>query len=260
MVTQVATALDEATRLHEQIVAPGVSDLTTAYAIQQAFVERRAARLGSDPVGYKVALTSPEAQAALKADEPASGRLLQADVRPTGTRIDVAAMFTPLIEVEAIFRLVVDLPPAASFARVCASCEVAAGLEIPDGRWRQWFGGDFPVVSKYDVIADDCLTGLIVVGSSWVAADAIDLASTEADLLIDGTQIGAGPATDVLGNPVNAIVWLSRQLAARGEVLRKGTLISSGTYTSPIPARAGVVEARFGQQLGSVTAQFFNGQ
>jgi 2-keto-4-pentenoate hydratase len=259
-VLQVAATLDEAARLHKQVAPAGITDLATAYAVQQTFVERRAARLGSQLAGYKVALTSPEAQAALKADEPASGQLLQADVRPSGAEIDLAAMFTPLIEVEAMFRVVADLPPAASFAQVAASCEVTAGLEFPDGRWQRWFGGDFPVVTRYDVVADDCLAGLIVVGDSWIAADALDLASTAADLLIDGSQISSGPATDVLGNPVNAVVWLSGQLAARGEILRKGIVISSGTYTSPIPARSGVVEARFGQQLGNVTARFFNGR
>lgn len=259
-VLAVAAALDEAARRNQPIDPPKINDLVTAYAVQRAFTGRRGTRLGSDLAGYKVALTSPEAQAALDAGEPASGLLLGADVRPSGTGIDLDAMFTPLIEVEAMFRVTADLPPAASFGQVAASCEVTAGLECPDGRCRQWFGGDFPVMSKYDVIADNCLAGLIVVGDSWMAADALDLASTTADLLIDGAPVSRGPATDVLGNPVNAVVWLSGQLAARGEILRKGTLISSGTYTSPIPARAGVVEARFGPQLGNVTARFSSGR
>lgn len=255
-VTEIARSLDEALRLHEQIKPPGVTDIDTAYAIQDAWSVRRAARLASGLAGYKIALTSPEAQAALQADEPARGSLLQADLRTAGTEIDLATMFQPLVEVEAMFRVVRDLPAGATFEQVVASCEVTAGFECPDGRCREWFGGSFPVLSRCDIVADNCLAGVVVVGESWVAVDAVDLGATSATLTIDGRLISSGPATDVLGNPVNAVVWLSRHLALRGRTLPTGTLVSSGTYTPPIVARAGVIEADFGEALGRVKVRF----
>ena len=251
-----ANALDVADRLHEPAPPPGILDLETAYAIQRVFVELRRARLGGERAGYKVALTSPEAQAALKATEPASGELLRSDVRPSGSEIDLDAMFSPLIEVEVMFRIVRELSLSASFEEVVASCEVAAGLECPDGRYQRWFGGDFPALSKYDVISDNCLAGVVVVSNAWIPASEIDLSATTAELSIDGVAISSGPGTDVLGNPVNSITWLSQQLAGRGQVLTAGAVVSSGTYTSPILARVGAVVADFGHQLGRVSVQF----
>jgi 2-keto-4-pentenoate hydratase len=52
------------------------------------------------------------------------------------------------------------------------------------------------------------------------------------------------------------MTWLSQQLSGRGQVLTKGAIVSSGTFTSPILARVGEVVADFGAQLGRVSAQF----
>jgi 2-keto-4-pentenoate hydratase len=259
-VVQYANALDVSDRLHKPAPPPGILDLETSYAVQRAFVELRRVRLGGERVGYKVALTSPEAQAALNATEPASGELLRADVRPSGSNVDLGSMFSPLIEVEVMFRVVRELSPSATFEEVVASCEVSAGLECPDGRYQRWFGGDFPALSKYDVISDNCLAGIVVVSNAWIPASEIDLSATSAELSIDGVAIGGGPGTDVLGNPVNSITWLSQQLAGRGQVLTTGVIVSSGTYTSPILARVGEIAADFGQQLGQVSVQFTKGE
>lgn len=255
-VSKCANALDEAYRLHAPAQAPKILDLETAYAVQQSFVELRRVRLGSERAGYKVALTSPEAQTALKATEPARGELLNLDVRLSGSNIDLATLFSPLIEVEVMFKVVRELSPSASFEEVVSSCDVAAGLEFPDGRYERWFGGDFPALSKFDVISDNCLAGLIVVSSSWVPASEIELSSATAELSVDGVVMQSGSGTEVLGNPVNSITWLSEQLAKSGQVLTEGTIISSGTFTSPILAPVGTVVADFGHQLGSVSAQF----
>src|SRR3954453_23952918 len=154
-----AELLDEAARSHRSIEPFGSSLGAAPYELQSAVVARRARRLGSEPIGYKVALTSPATQAALRTHEPAIGRLLAADVLPTGSTVALDSMFSPVLEAELVFRVREDLPMHASTEQIAQRCEVAAGLECPDSRYRDWFGGEYPVLALADVIADNCLTG-----------------------------------------------------------------------------------------------------
>lgn len=258
--SDLAASLFSAWSTRMPIPAPGLTDLEVAYNIQRAFVGERSRHLGSFSgglvAGYKVALTSPEAQHALRADEPASGILLAADIRESGSQVPLDALFSPLLEVELIFRLVDVMPERPTIEDVLAATEVAAGLECPDGRYQNWFGGDFPALNRQDVVSDDCLTGLVVVGPTWTPAAGLDLSRTSAELRHDGDMIAVGPATDVLGHPARSVVWLARHLAARGEYLAPGDLVSSGTYTAPVRARLGTVAAKFSHGLGHVSVTF----
>jgi 2-keto-4-pentenoate hydratase len=255
-----ATALFTAWSTHTPTSATGLTDLSTAYDVQRAFVDLRAQHL--DPTtngrvaGYKVALTSPEAQHALQADEPASGILLVSDIRPSGSQEPLDRLFSPLLEVELIFRVVTELPAEPNLDDVLAATEVAAGLECPDGRYEHWFGGDFPALCRQDVIADDCLAGLVVVGDTWTPAADLDLPSTSAQLRHQGELIATGPATDVLGHPASSVVWLAGHLAARGHQLTPGAIVSSGTYTAPLRAKRGTVAATFSHGIGDVSITF----
>lgn len=255
-IARLAEDLDVAMAHHMAIPCPGLPDQETAYQVQRALVDRRAARVGSERMGYKVALTSPEAQAALKTDSPASGELLRTDVLRSGSKVDLAMMFSPLIEVELMFRVVEDLTAEPGVDEVCHSCEVAAGLECPDGRYEHWFGGDFPALSDKDVVSDNCLAGFVVVSDHWLPASSLDLARTPAALYIDGNKVRSGSGDQVLEHPANAVAWLARQQAARGRRLEAGTLISAGTFTAPILAPVGTARAVFGDGIGEVVVTF----
>lgn len=252
-----AAALDRADRDNSPI-APFGDDLAhkRPYDVQADFLSRRAQRLASLPIGYKVALTSPESQAALRTDRPASGRLLAADVVPSGSEIDLREHFSPLLEAELIFRVRTDLPGRASPAEIARTCDVAAGLECPDSRYRDWFGGDFPTLALPDVIADNCLAGLVVVGEHWVPATDLDFPSVTAQLFVRSERVTEGTGASVLGDPLRAMAWLSAQLAERGTALTAGTLVSSGTFTAPVVARTGKAQCVFSAGLGEAWATF----
>lgn len=225
-----------------------------AYVVQERGVGLRSARLGSPPVGWKVALTSAAAQAAVGAVEPASGVLLAADVRPDGAAISRRDVLAPLLEVELVFRLRSDLPPDADLAEVCARADVAAGLECPDGRHADWFGGDYPALALPAVVADNCLAGLLVLGRTWLPADEVDLPAVTAVLSVAGAVVAVGDAGNVLDSPAAAVVWLNAQQARRGHPLQAGALVSSGTLTPPLPFHPGRVRAELSAGLGGVAA------
>lgn len=254
-VHQLALLLDEADRTRRPLprAAAFPGTLRDAYAVQRAYVARRSARLGSARQGFKVALTSEATQSGLGATEPAAGELLACDVLATGATVTRERVFAPVVEVELVFRVEHDLPARAGLDEVLASTSVAAALELPDSRYSTWFGGELPALPLSAVVADNCLAGLLVVGSVWRDAASVDLTSVRTTLWPGDRPVVEGSSAEVLDHPGSAVLWLNRHLAAHGSALRAGTLISSGTLTPPLVLTPGVTRAEVDSGLGEVS-------
>jgi 2-keto-4-pentenoate hydratase len=55
----------------------------------------------------------------------------------------------------------------------------------------------------------------------------------------DGKELGRAPGAAILGHPLNAVVWLAEDLAKSGGRLRAGDILSLGSFTAPMPPKAG---------------------
>jgi len=227
-----------------------------AYRIQDEFLAIRGRRIQSPRVGYKVALTSPDAQKALKSAEPAYGQLLKSDVEQSGVKISLSKHFAPLLETELIFRITGDLSPSASVDEITSKSVVAAGIECPESRFLKWFGGAFPALALRHVIADNCLAGFIVMSDYWCDSSTLDFPNLTCELFVNSSRVAFGSGLEVLGNPIRAIQWLNERLTKRGEGLKTGDVISSGTFTGPIIGSMGHVFAQFSGGIGSVSLTF----
>lgn len=51
-------------------------------------------------------------------------------------------------------------------------------------------------------------------------------------MLINGTEVGRGRGGDVLGHPLDAVVWLANQLAGYEKGLRAGELVMTGSMVT----------------------------
>jgi 2-keto-4-pentenoate hydratase len=134
---------------------------------------------------------------------------------------------------------------------IVAGSRVAAGLELPSARYRDWFGRT-PVP---DLVSDNTAVGRLVVGTAWVAAANLDLAAVGMRLRHDGVVVQSGVSSAVLSSPALALAWLSEALARRRHSLRQGDLVSSGTFGIPLPIQSGRWEAEF-DGVGTVSAVF----
>src|SRR3546814_1315516 len=54
-----------------------------------------------------------------------------------------------------------------------------------------------------------------------------------------GRELSRASGSDILGHPFNAVVWLARDLGARGQRLHAGDVISLGSFARPQPAEPG---------------------
>jgi len=60
--------------------------------------------------------------------------------------------------------------------------------------------------------------------------------------LVDGqgAALGGGKGSDVLGHPLNAVVWLAQALKAQGLALRPGQVVSLGSFSALLPPKPGL--------------------
>jgi 2-keto-4-pentenoate hydratase len=198
-------------------------DLEEAYGIQAALMSLRDTALA----GFKLGLTNEKAQRAADTFAPIVGRLAASDVYRGSARIELPGKHLRIVEAEIVFELGSDLPAGHapySEQRVMASVARAfAGIEVCNTRFEETVEPSLPCL-----VADNSNADLIVVGDPLPERDLADLPVTLQRR--DHPDI-KGTTRNVLGNPLRALTWLANWLARRGEGLKRGQLISSGSCT-----------------------------
>lgn len=222
-----------------------------AYAVQDRLIDELTLRHNSEVAGYKISMTSKETQAIANTDEPAYGTLLTTNLMKNGQTIKLDSLFSPLIEPEILFVLTDDLSPRADEHEIIEKSMICAGIEIPDARYIDWF----PNFSLADLLADNTATGFVVL-SDPVAPLALDeFSKIEMELFHNGEKISEGISSAVLGNPVRSVAWLVKKLAQQHKSLKKGMIISSGTFISPLSVNEGTYKVIY-SGVGEVEITF----
>ena len=225
--------------------------LLEAYAIQDRLVDT----WGGKSVGWKLSCTSAVAQQVLKFDEPCRGRVMAGRVDQSPATLDIGRHFMRLLEPEFGFRLKSDLRPADApfdLEDVVGAVDALLPLiEIVDTAYQDWTS-----VGVLSLIADNMLSGGLVMGEPVHDWQTRDLATHEVTLAVNGKTVTSGNGGNVLGNPVNALLWLANDLPSMGMGLRAGEVIATGLATGLAYADAGdTAVADFGD-LGPVTVAF----
>lgn len=226
----------------------GTSGLETAYLVQRRFMES----VGDTHAGWKIGITSSEAQALRKLDGPAYGRLVANRTYhcPSAVRRDL--FVDPFIEVEFAFRMSRDVNPADGRGAVLEAIGgVHMAIEIVDGRLVDWRTCD-----GFSSIADNIAHGAAVIGEEIGGVELDALGGVVTALWLDGDEVATGTGGAVLGNPVSALIWLADALGRHCQRIRAGDFILSGTTTGISRlGKARSVSARFAG-LGALALKF----
>lgn len=210
-----------------------------AYEIQNEILNMQ----GEAARGYKISMTSTETQALFDSEEPVYGPFTGTQVI---TEMSLSDYNIPLAELELVFYVNETLSTADDDESILSKCTVAPALELPDGRYTDWF----PNISKYEVVADCAVAGAIVIGDAkTVSYDELDNISGE--LLFNDETIKQGRSSEVMGHPVNAVKWLIGKLDSQGKQLEDGQFVSSGTFILPVKLEPGKYNGVF-EGLGTV--------
>jgi len=210
----------------------GAEDLSGAYAIQAAFVERMIAKHGRR-IGYKIGLTSARMQKMCSIDHPVAGVVLQKRLFPSGVQLRLDDLVHLGIEFEICVRLGRSLVPrekAYSLAEAADAVEaVCPAFEVIDDR-----NSAYPL-DLLSLVADNAWNEGIVAGeycTSWP-----DLAAVRGTVERNGEAIDHGHGRDVLGHPFEPLRWLANHLREQGRSLHAGEIVSTGSLvTTRFPA------------------------
>ena len=145
--------------------------------------------------------------------------------------------------------------PNVTVADVIRATEfVLPAIEIVDSRIAHWD------ISIFDTVADNASSGLFVTGGSPRSLlDVGDLRAAAMALTVDGEVVSSGTGAACLGHPLNAVVWLANVVAGRGEPLRAGEVVLSGSLGPLVPVQAGRTYEAVISGVGSVRASFTAG-
>ncbi len=214
----------------EGLIEPApLSDAATAYAIQQAFVAQKGRLLGTQPAGYKIALTTPAMRSLVGYADSISGRVLSSEIYPDAAQLETRRHGRLAVEFEIAFVMRADLPRRSSpWGREIADFVQRAhpALELVDDRHADYSTLPGNILT---LIADNAWNAGLVVGPELVGWDLQDLDQIEGVAQVNGQEVGRGSGSDVLGHPLDALAWLANHLHAQGSRLRGGDFVTTGS-------------------------------
>ena len=211
---------------------------------------------GDRIAGWKIAATSLAGQQHIAVGGPIGGPVFASHVLADGAVIALANNGMRVAECEIVFRFDRALAPRArpyTRAEVLAAVgSLHPGIEAPDSRFRQ-----FERAGEAQLIADCACTNHMVVGAAVARDDRVEaLPALRVQARVSDGRRPEGLGSNVLGDPVQALVWLVNELASTGRTLEAGQFVTTGACVPPIPVLPGDrVEADFGW-IGRIATRF----
>jgi 2-keto-4-pentenoate hydratase len=212
----------------------GANDLDAAYAIQDALVQRLIPIHGPR-VGWKIGLTSQRMQTMCSIDHPVAGAVLASRRQHSGIVRPLSGLVHLGLEFEICVRVGRDLPPRDrpwSMEDVASAVNaVAPAFEVIDDR-----NSPYPL-DMLSLVADNAWNEGIVLGAfreTWP-----DLAAVKGVVEVNGEVVDSGHGRDVLGHPFEPLRWVANWLRERGETLRAGEIVSTGSLVTTRFPKAG---------------------
>ncbi|GAA6131352.1 2-keto-4-pentenoate hydratase [Halopseudomonas sabulinigri] len=228
-----------------------IDDLTQAYAAQRQWQQLSLAR-GDRIAGYKLGVSNPKAQAALGLNGPLQGVLLASAQRQAGATLSYADFLAPRAEIEVamVFAEALSDPELDRSQLVAALHAIVPALEICDSAIAGW------PKTLFDAVADNLSSGGYLLGEPQRNSTGIDVSALTATLEINGEQVAEGNTGSAMGDPIDACLWLVRDLLRKGGGIKAGDIILTGALTGLHPIAAGdQLRLRMGE-LGEVSCRF----
>jgi len=195
-----------------------------------------------DPVGYKAGLTNPALQKRFGIDGPKWGYMYDRNLVDIIAQVPHDFGARPLYEADLIVEVKdAGLADASTPLEALAHLEsVVPFIELPDLMLEGDFSGSNFVATNL-AFRGGVLGMELPVQQTQAFADALaNMTVVMVDEADGSRELGRGQGSSLMGNPLNAAIWLARELKQQGIILKKGDLLSLGGFFPPQPTRAGM--------------------
>lgn len=195
--------------------------------------------------GYKAGLTNPAVQKRFNYDRPVWGVLYPAMLLANGSTVDAAFGTRSLHEADLLVRVKsATINQAKTPADVLEAIDqIIPFIELPDLLVQAPPKLNGPAISAINVGARLGVIGSPIPippyrGERCALLDALrDMTVVMSDA--NGGELARGKGSDILGHPLNAVIWLADALAKEGLKMKRGDLISLGSFSPLLPPKAG---------------------
>lgn len=221
-----------------------------AYRIQMEVVKLKQQH-GLKIIGKKIGLTGKAIREQIGVFEPDYGIITSEGLLMDGGELMMQDFIAPRIESEIAFVLsrdiTKDMYPVMASDIIAATRGVMPALEIVDSRIKDW------KIKIQDTVSDAASYAAIVLGSKLTPLSDLDLDVIGMAAYKNGELVSSGSSAAVMGNPINAMVWLANKLLSLGVELKAGEVILSGSFTPVFDIKKGdAIHVKF-DRIGSVS-------
>lgn len=212
----------------------GETDVDSAYKIQAINNQIRIEN-GAKVIGKKIGLTSKAVQKQLGVNQPDYGLLFDDKEVLNGEELPFSEIMQGKAEAEIAFVLAQNLDQEKiSTIDILSAIDYAlVAIEIAGSRIKNW---DIKIT---DTIADNASASHFVLGHRPVKISNLDLINCEMKLYKNDYLRSEGTGSACLGSPINATLWLAKQMVKMGNPLQKGDILLSGALGPMINIEAG---------------------
>jgi 2-keto-4-pentenoate hydratase len=194
-----------------------------------------------EPVGYKAGLTNPAMQRRFRSSSPVRGTLYAPMLLPGGAQVPAGFGAHPRFEADLLVRVSDAAINQATTPRqvLAAIDQVIPFIELPDLVVTDPALLDGAAITAINVGARLGITGTPIPAFPASALEAA-LQSMQVIVRGNGAELDRGRGSDVLEHPLNAVIWLARDLARSGLALEPGDLVSLGSFSRPLQPQPGL--------------------
>ncbi len=221
-----------------------------AHRLRDLLVDRIVAG-GARKIGYKVAGSSRVIQQTDHPEGPMVGVLLSSALWPEDQPISIGSYKRVIVEGEVAVLLKKDIPgPITPGEMIVDAVEgVFPAIEVVPFRLEGRPSHAMRIVGSK-------LSGQIIVGGPMQSLKGRDLRSEGMVIRVNGQVVGSATGVEVMGNPLNSVAFVANSLHSRGQVLKAGMLIMTGSFIGNQPVQAGDdISVEF-TSLGRVSSRF----